>query len=381
MRRNKQGERGTLLAHAADGFWLFRAVVFLGGNSLLLQSLITSLCWSLAPLTLIGVCRLEGTLRLARVDGGRGLFEHYGTWSLVLACPIIVIILCSTLARADKSFAQLAKLASDPAASEIRRNRKHLTQALQRSRPEHHVCFYLLVLVGLFSLVVNVQNTCHAAAIYGHDVWDSSMHPLGFVVGKIFLGSLFLYVFPITAYLAAMIWFSLLSLSSIISVENAVDVSPFHPDNCGGFRHLGVTSTSLSQLSLPFIITLVGHYYTYARFYTLLLLAGGLVLSATMALLYLPFIGLHRHLRRVKERLLDRLANILSNQARALIQWDATAQAEPSRVQHLSLLASNAVYTQAKKLRTWPYLVADHLKWLSAIVPPIIAVLIKRMLR
>jgi len=143
-------------------------------------------------------------------------------------------------------------------------------------------------------------------------------------------------------------------------------------------RHLGKTTIAISQLSFPFVLIVIGHYYAHQTFYETLLLAGVIVLGATLAVLYLPFVELHRHLKTVKKTLLEELQSLLEDETTQFMIDRKTPQNGVNYGRQLSILASAALYSQAERLNTWPYVGFDHVKWVSIVSSPVIAFLLKR---
>ncbi len=363
---------------ASEGFWIFRILWRATGGEIPKMLALIALFSLVLPVLLFVTCAAEGTLHLAGLNNGRGLFEHYGTWSLLLSCPIILFILCNILDKADQSFRKMKRVSDANHPSAVRNQYERLGNILRCKLPEHRLCFYLLVLGGVFAVVVNIQNTRQAAVIYGHEVWDSSLYPYGYVAGKVLVATFFMYVLPITVYVASTVWFVILSLSGGLSTHASVNISPYHPDKCGGYRHLGATTLAISYTSLPFLIVVVGHYFTHQHFYEVLAFACAIVLSMTIALLYLPFIELHKQLKSVKEAQLEKLHSALQIEI-GLVMQEQQKPVKPNVCPpQLSILAASAIYQQTEKLKTWPYVGLDHLKWLSSVSSPILALILRK---
>lgn len=329
---------------------------------------------------MFAICSAEGTLHLGPTNGGRGLLEHYGTWSLVFSCPLILVILRNILSKTENSFTQVRQSAvSEKAAQEVDKIHERLKDILRCRKTEHRICFYLLITIGVFSWVVNLQNTRHATIIFGHEVWDSSTYLGSFILGKIFVAFLYIFIFPVTTYIVAVVWFSILALSSKISIPDAIRVSPYHPDKCGGLRHLGKTTLAISQLSLPFALVIIGHYYTHKNFYETLVLACAIVALGTMAILYLPFVELHKRLKTVKNGLLESLYCLIDTETVQFLGNRKLAAQDATHIGQLSILAGTTLYSQTEKLNTWPYRAADRLKWISMLISPLIGFLLKKV--
>jgi len=326
----------------------------------------------------------DDTMVLRDLNGGRGLLEHWGSLVQFIAVPAILFLTYLIVRRLSLAIGEyeINHLRNEiqTSASEAGHNTfvDNAIDILGCKKPPYQVILGLLMLIGLFSLVVNAQNTRSAVAVYGQDVWDSSDHALGYIAGRLFLGIEWIYIFPVVVYVsgAAFVVVGMLTRHILGSQQRAP--SPYAPDGCGGFRVLGQVMLAFVFLDVPFACIVVAHVITHESFYLTLALAGVLFVAALCAQLFLPFIDLHRYLQTQKRMMLTLLAERIDDAQAALLASRVPENTVPD-VQ-LTILALHGTYKQTRKLNTWPYLGSDVVKWASPLVPIVSAIVTKILL-
>lgn len=377
---NSDKQRIDFENHFFESFWLLNWFYKESKNSCLRLTLLIFTFFSLFPILIINVGIIENTLKLQNFNNGRGVLEHFGTWSLVISGPALVLIIIHLCSRMKKIITTLyEKLLANAPKNEVDNFFVQIIDILRCRTPQYKIIFYLMMSFGLFSTIVNFQNTRQAVFIYGQDVWDSSVYPLGFVVGKIFLGFLWIYLFPVIIYLACASWLCILLISNKIVFKKWLEVSSFASDGCGGFREFGNTMIVITYVEIPFISIIIAHTYTHTNFYITLLFAMVLVGVGSLAVLFLPFLKLHRFLTDAKIQLLNQLDCYIAKQQN-LFFMDQKGNPNQSTLPYLSVIASSNLYHQTQKMSTWPYLPVDLVKALGPFLPSLIAIFTKIIL-
>jgi hypothetical protein len=223
-----------------------------------------------------------------------------------------------------------------------------------------------MMFFGLLSLIANCKNTQNALAVYGHDVWDSSDHPTGFIFAKIFLGFVWIYIFPLVIYLALAASASILLIVNRLASNETIEIRPFEPDGCGGYRPLGQAMLAVTYLNVPFALVLAGDIFAHRNFYVTIILAVALLLGILAFEVFAPFLRLNALLSTAKSARLRELSSALTENECAIKKGDPGKSATSAL---LAILANAEIYKQTQKMRTWPYMPIDRLKWLTSLVP------------
>lgn len=350
-------------------YLLLRILWRLGKGKPWLFFMLSLAFFALFPAAALVVCSYEGTLRLGPTNGGRGLLEHYGSWSQFIGCPVLIFFTLLLIQRLDRALA-LDGLNGHEYSQLLATAKDFLT----RATPIHKILFAILALFGVFSLIINAQGTRSPIDVYGQQLWDSSAHTAGYILGRIFLGFEWIYVFPLVIYLALGASIIIILLVNIVMGSAEFELSAFAPDGCGGVRPIGSVMLSVAYIDLPFIAIIVAHIYTHANFYASLMFASLLAIVGVTAQAFLPFLRLHDFLKRHKvRRLADLEKKILRN------RWADTEEKDdgPLARHALALVACDVMYRKVADMRTWPYARIDWMQWLVPLVP-VVAALVER---
>jgi hypothetical protein len=316
----------------------------------------------------------EGTLYLP--GAGRGVLDHYGFHAILLSAPILVWMLCAFVIR-------LASIIGEPTwfedhnktADAIKRQHELIELVLGREK-RGAVLLALMRLIGIFAVIANASNTCNPELVYGQDVFDSIHHPIGYVVGRIFLTYCWAYALPLLAYFIAMATIATVRITKLVEQSDEPGLRCFAADGCGGFRVLGSLMNSIVYMFVPIALAVVALSHTHANFYPLLKLSIVLALLIP-AQLFLPFIRLHYVMVLLKQRKLSQIEKMLTAAERALPDEPRRGWESRLIVPCLRLLAGATLYQQASEMTTWPYVRKDALKWVTPFVPLVVSTLAK----
>jgi hypothetical protein len=349
-----------VIDHFRRSYWIFRVTSCPESGELRPFRLIVIL--GAIPFLTILTAWWEGTLYLVQ-QGGRGLFEHVGWWAQYLSCPILVIFALQVIRSfatilVDPRFVGPRETDLDPRTIQTALLRRCCgeTGSAKRQIAE-------LIALGGASVIINLQTTRTAIAVYGEDVWDSSLHQCGYWIGKLFLLFEWAYLLPLLAFVAFSIGAAIHYVVKRAVTGKVPQLSVFAADGCGGYSPLGQLMLQIVYLDVPIMVTIVCFHFTHNRhFYFTIVFATAFLLITVAAQLFLPFIPLHEGLVQLKQSKLKELEEFLSRQDRDFLYADRPAIAN-------AIMAGACVYKQTLQLSTWPYARADTWKALTPFLP------------
>jgi hypothetical protein len=221
--------------------------------------------------------------------------------------------------------------------------------------------------IGAALLLVNAHTTANPRVLYGADVWDAAPHQYGYYAAKLFLAFEWMYLYPIAITLALSCMYVAWSIvARVTKGEGSAQLPPFAPDGCGGFRSLGELMLAVVYLDIPFIIVLLALAYTVAFFYWTLGVGVVLLILGVAVQMFLPFVQLHRFLKKAKYARLVELQKVIE---KLWGQWSTSG-----RDNELALLATNVLYERTSRLSTWPYVAGDSIRVALSFLPVVTAI-------
>jgi len=326
----------------------------------------------LAAVLLAGV--VDGTLYLP--GAGHGVLNHYGFQAILLSTPFLAWMLCAFVIKLASIIAEPRWFAGHDKTAEAAKLQHELIEfVLGRGRGA--VLLALIRSVGILAVISNASTTRYPELYYGQDVFDSFYHPVGYVVGRIFLAYCWAYGLPLLAYFIIMATVSTVRITKIVEHSNEHDLRCFAADGCSGFRVLGSLMNSIVIMFVPISLCVVALSHTHANFYPLLKLSIVLALLIP-AQLVLPFIRLHRVMVLLKRRKLLQIEKMLTAAESALPEEPPRGWESRFIAPYLRLLAGASLYQQASEMSTWPYVRADALKWVTPFVPLVVSTWVKK---
>jgi hypothetical protein len=170
-----------------------------------------------------------------------------------------------------------------------------------------------------------------------------------------------MYLYPVAVTVAFSSIYVIWSIVARVTKDaDSVYLPPYAPDGCGGFRSLGELMLGVVYLNVPFILAVLALAYTHHAFYWTLEVGAGIIAAGVVIEMFLPFVQLHRFLKKVKRTKLVELQNALEK------LW---AQSGDQNNNELALLATNALYERTARLSTWPYVAGDTIRVALSFVP------------
>lgn len=362
-------EAATKLQHKiVESHWLLRTLFKCGGGSMLGATLLSLAGATLYFVLLVLACSFEGTLRLHEVNGGRGLFEHYGTLANIFSLPIFIgtaYLLCTRWESATRAYIETY----NPAATDTQDKPpeiKKVVAGLTLDQACSRIMWWTFAFAGAVGLWLNSQHTLSTTAInyYGNDVWDCSTYIVGYTLGRILLAFEWVILFPTLAHLVIFTCAGLVKLTRKLNAKGTGAVAFYAPDGCGGFRPFGQVAMAALYIDIPVSFILLAHFQTHDRIYSTLIIATALVLIFVAVKMLGPFWGLHKLLRASKVAQLHELSGLLHLSQEIVLRGKTTTSEAV-----LGTLVVSDLYDRVKKMHTWPYLGIDKLQFVLPLLP------------
>jgi hypothetical protein len=370
------------MSEVTHSYWLLKILHRTVGHSWIGLSLLTVAAFLVFPLLALVCALIDGTLSLHTQTGGTGLLEHYGYWAQFVSCPVLVVLAFVLLKRTLRVLGRPLNPHPDAEPGTVRdgtlsgETQRELLDLLGCKGAAHKSLFVLMITIGLFALIVNIQNTRTPESIYGADVWDSSQHMFGYISGRLFLGFEWLYVFPLIGYISLACWIAVQKVVRNVVQAGNLKFHPFATDKCGGFRPLGEAMSVLAYIAFPFAVIIVAHVYTHPLFYPTLWFGTVLFAVALIAILFLPFWQLHIAVRQSKRALSARIGHLIDSRV-DLILGTHGEDTESLQAESAMIIAASSVLSRSEATSTWPFLPSDIPRLLLPILPSLVASLIK----
>ncbi len=254
---------------------------------------------------------------------GRGLFDHYGAWAILISDPLLVMAVGYAFHAFTRTFSSL------PARDHQKQAK--LAQLTQRfsgwtSGAGYAAFGYLLcVVLGLFSWANNIRQTIDPLSYYGHDVFDSFSHPLGFAAYKLCLFTSWVLLYPIVGYAMLTMTVGTWALLKQIRARNLLRPDVTHPDNCYGLRCFGALTVALIAPYLIVYGVMFSLLWTHGSFYrsiSIPLVSITILILATSYLVFMPSYLIFRDARaKVYDEMLSRSGQLQRRDDNDILQF------------------------------------------------------------
>lgn len=238
----------------------------------------------------------DNTLVLPGV--GKGFFEHYGVWAILLTDPVLVISAGYGYCLFKKTVMGLP-IKNDHLEDVENLCQKHF-DFLEAYGPSIYI-YILLVVVGVMSWIVNLFQTTNPVEIYGNDVFDSSSYTLGYFANKINLFTSWVIVYPAVGFMFLSMSFSTYLILRRLEKEKILELSAFHPDGSYGLRDLGKLNIALLW---PYVIAFSVTFclgITHEITYSTLVFPIGMLAALCLCVSYITIQPTLAHVDRVRE--------------------------------------------------------------------------------
>ncbi|POF29860.1 hypothetical protein [Roseibium marinum] len=268
---------------------------------------------AIISIALLGLLQTLAVLFGSLIDGtwilpgvGKGFFEHYGVWAILISDPILLIsagfsylyfkLALETLPLADKSKVRRLHAVTKPYFEfvELRGNSVFV--------------YALLVIVGLLAWVLNVVQTTNPVATYGNDVFDAVAYRWGFLANKFNLLVSWTVVYPAIGLMLVSMSVSTWLVLRRFEKDELLGPTVLHPDGCYGFGRLGTLNVALLW---PYVIAFAVMFalrLTHEAIYPSLVVPIVVLAIVCLIVSFITIQPITAHTRRVRRRTYNSLA-------------------------------------------------------------------------
>lgn len=238
----------------------------------------------------------EGTLFLP--GHGKGLFQHYGAWAVLISDPVLLVAAGWAAYRFRIAMAALPLCAKTQPEAVEPLLKPWLGFA--RARGNGAMGYVILIVVGLMALLNNIYQTRMPLEFYGHDVFDSSTHLYSFVVFKVILASSWVGVYPIVGYILISASMSTWIILKRLGRRGMLCPDVKHPDNCYGLRNFGTLNIALLAPYAVVYSVIFLLWYTHENIYGSMLVPLVVVSALLVLMSYVIIFPVYALLRNAK---------------------------------------------------------------------------------
>jgi hypothetical protein len=189
-----------------------------------------------------------------------GLLEHLGIIILLVTVPILLFGSVRLLAAVEAVLSDPFEFTQSYLATAALV--KHLSIKTNRRK---QVLFTALAVVGLLSLIVNINSALQPDRAYGRDVFDSNRHPFGFATTRLYLAVIWCVVLPLAIVTVLIVCEALIALVRFAHQHGTLNVNWFAPDHCAGMARLGKLATRTAFLLLLVSSWPLANYYVFGH--------------------------------------------------------------------------------------------------------------------
>ena len=169
------------------------------------------------------------------LQNGVGLSQHYGFLTIFATAPFLLLI-------ANSLLEDVAAVLYAPAELDVK-DRDVADAFIHAKNTFGSVVDWLVSLVlafgGCFLLHRNVVVTHAATRYFEQDVFDSAAHPLTFLATKIYLGVLWIVLYPLVVTLAGRAVTTMIIVVRAGIKSRSLNVDFFSTDDCAGMTRIG----------------------------------------------------------------------------------------------------------------------------------------------
>lgn len=235
-----------------------------------------------------------------------------------------------------------------------------------------------LILIFLFLYIITVINAFDPIKNYGHDIWHSANHPLGFAVLKLFnffYATLFLSIF---AYKFSASLFGFSWLFRQISKKDAFLIKPLSPDNSAGLKVLSKLSVYFMYMVLPFFLIFITLILRGSKFLISQQIAFLVLIILLFVTFFLPLGAVHAAMKRAKTRELEWLAQHFSYLNKTVKEKMEGKNYNEEFISDINSLEKiDFLYNKTEKMPVWPFNFSHLGKFLVAALVPIFVFIIQ----
>lgn len=247
---------------------------------------------------------------------GRGLANHYGIWAIFVTSPLLVLLAHATQQRFVFTIRTINRYTVNADVPQVLREMvdKHINSLHMNARSRY--VFWLLVVVGWYWWLVNVKQTIYPFDSYQNDVFDAYPHTLGFISFKLYLGFVWVVVYPVISYSAGHIFVSMVAVLKHMRDRALFRLDYFHQDDCGGVSVFGAINLRLLAMSSLVLLTALAILLTHRGNYVSI---WSSIVTCILLMIAQSVVGVYYIHVFVRQKKIELLAQINKRLNRSLI--------------------------------------------------------------
>jgi hypothetical protein len=307
---------------------------------------------------------------------GFGYFQHPGIFGWYLIQLIMPVAIYSTLVAAARAKKHYREIVTDYSGFRFRELVLNpMIQFIGLTTRVSRSFFALLFLIGFVAFAWNTFQNLFPGELAPLDFWDSAHFPYGYFASRVYKFYLDALLLPsLTHIFAGIVWTNVKVVRGF-SRKKKLRLSPFSPDECGGFGFLVALTLSPTMWALLISgLALFGVVYTH-RGFDISVVAGVLIQGAILVLFYgIPTFVFRSVLVQVKK--IARQEVHLQQEAYYQSIVSGSLKGISLRDAHEYLRYFNDISSTIDKIPNWPHLSKTSRVFGISISPAVVSLLI-----
>lgn len=266
-----------------------------------------------------------------------------------------------TVEQADGLFGYIGKLCRGDNAALGDEERKALAVlGVKDRRPVFKLLYPASVLGTMVFWLNGYRQHSDPLSAYSFHIWADACgsHNMGLWGRTVYEGILYVGLLPLVATCLFRLLNAVHRLVKVLEKHDAIRYTPYPADDAGHMKAFGNVCLWLMALLLPFLLPLLAYVFTYPV--TPQLIIGGVVgVLVFPAVFFLPLLGVHRAMVRLRDNELAFLSKTLGAQylqAREELPGVNLAHEDSKALTTLDILEkSRGLFEFVFNVNTWPY--------------------------
>jgi hypothetical protein len=164
---------------------------------------------------------------------------------------------------------------------------------------------------GLAAFVWNTYQNQLPGIIVPYDFWDSSNHPFGYWITRVYKAYLFVWLLPYASLIHAAVLSSALTIIRERRLAGTLKLQPFHPDAVGGLGYIpSLITTPIVVTLLVASLPLAGAFYIHRAFELTPLMGATIVLAGAIIAYAVPIFRLRTDIIALKRETVEKLRSL-----------------------------------------------------------------------
>jgi len=321
---------------------------------------------ALAAVAVVAAATLDHTLMLPGRDAG--LLQHPAIWAFIalqIALPLSIRMSLDKV-TAERTRAARGGLPDQEFAESVQ------AQLIRWMRLEGSVsatAASLFYTIGLAGFAWNSYQNQLPGVLLPYDFWDSSNHPWGYWVTRIYKLYLFVWLLPYIALVHAGVLAAVLTVLRERRLAGTSVLQPFHHDGVGGLGFIPGLVTTPIVTTLLIASVPVGAAFAVHRALDVTPLMGAAIVVACASLAYaIPILRLRTDIIAMKRTVVERI-RLLQQSYYSQIVRDERVPIETLRQGNEALDYFEKICMRIERISNYPHLIR-LLKYLGLALTP-----------